>query len=238
MRKNLQHPKITQNLEEYQAQQRKIFYRKLQLEELKGEAQGWNTDRDTARIQSNRGGDLTDRTSQLRKLELNKAAQLQSLSSQMQNLDEQVALFTKVQLNSTAQETGSSRFTNTDANQGISTMSWRHGSSQARIYNLPDSSKIENFTKTQLSNFLGLDRDIHQRYSSQAQDQNGIKRSKSGKNALKWQKERTGNLVLNYNLQPEQKESHLDDLIEFEQMEQDILLKRLSKAHKETLHKS
>ena len=148
MRKNLQHPKITQNLEEYQAKQRKFFYRKLQLEELKGEAQGWNTDRETARIQGNRGGDLTDRTSQLRKMELNKAAQLQSLSSQIQNLDEQVALFTKVQVNSAAQETGSSRFTNTDANQGISTMSWRHGSSQARIFNLPDSSKIENFTKT------------------------------------------------------------------------------------------
>lgn len=72
-----------------------------------------------------------------------------------------------------------------------------------------------------MSNFQGFqhrkESDFNQRYSNQCHDPAQLKRSKSGKHILKWQKEPSGNLVLNYNLKPEPKESHLDDLIKFEE---------------------
>ena len=64
---------MIKNLEEYEERQRNIFFRKLQLEELKEESKGWIPDRDEV-FEKGPKGELTERTLQLRRIEQNKSA--------------------------------------------------------------------------------------------------------------------------------------------------------------------
>ena len=72
-----------------------------------------------------------------------------------------------------------------------------------------------------MSNFFGIEHgnksDFHHRYSALTREGGDLKRSKSGKSLLQWQKGPSGKLQLNYNLQPEAEQTHLDELIEFEE---------------------